>query len=93
MYIATVATFILFLTLLLSTPAASLGDGGTVHRPAPSPGSGESADETVSGAVELPPGVGNDWWAAVQENIWQSEYHVTWQEQTYLKDVQGFSMF
>ncbi len=27
------------------------------------------------------------WWAAVQENIRRSEYHVTWQEQTYLTDV------
>ncbi|MBN2005559.1 MAG: FG-GAP repeat protein [Anaerolineae bacterium] len=30
---------------------------------------------------------GDDWWAAAQENIRQSEYHVTWQDQTYLADV------
>ena len=28
-----------------------------------------------------------DWWSTVQENIRRSEYHVTWQEQTYLADV------
>jgi hypothetical protein len=29
----------------------------------------------------------SDWWSTVQENIRRSEYHVTWQEQTYLADV------
>jgi hypothetical protein len=33
------------------------------------------------------PGVSADWWATVQETIRQSEYHVTWQEQTYLPDL------
>jgi hypothetical protein len=27
------------------------------------------------------------WWATVQENIRRSEYHITWQEKTYLPDV------
>jgi hypothetical protein len=31
--------------------------------------------------------VSTDWWAAVQEDIRQSEYHVTWQEHTYLANV------
>ena len=30
-----------------------------------------------------------DWWSTVQENIRRSEYHVTWQEQTYLEDVEA----
>jgi hypothetical protein len=31
--------------------------------------------------------VQSDWWTAAQENIRQSEYHVTWQDFTYLPDV------
>ena len=29
----------------------------------------------------------DDWWSTVEVDIRQSEYHVTWQEQTYLADV------
>jgi hypothetical protein len=38
-------------------------------------------------AVALPEGVDADWWSAVQEEIRRSEYHVTWQDSTYLSDV------
>ncbi len=37
----------------------------------------------------LPTAVDDGWWATVQEEIRKSEYHVTWQEQTYLDDVQA----
>ncbi len=46
--------------------------------------------------VQLSAGQGNDttpdtvpgdWWSRVQEDIRRSEYHVTWQEFTYLDDV------
>ncbi len=32
-------------------------------------------------------GVPADWWSAAQDHIRRSEYHVTWQDQTYLADV------
>jgi hypothetical protein len=35
----------------------------------------------------LPAGIPADWWAIVQEDIRQSEYHVSWQDLTYLSDV------
>jgi len=38
-------------------------------------------------APVLPQGASTDWWATVQENIRQSEYQITWQDQTYLADV------
>jgi hypothetical protein len=38
-------------------------------------------------AVKLPPGVSSAWWADVQNNIRRAEYHVTWQEKTYLPDL------
>jgi hypothetical protein len=45
---------------------------------------------TVAGsemdATTLPASVSADWWSAVQEDIRQAEYHITWQEQTYLPD-------
>ena len=41
----------------------------------------------ASAAVSLPPNASADWWSAVQEDIRQSEYLVTWQEHTYLADV------
>ncbi len=37
--------------------------------------------------VTLPAGVSNDWWTTVQENIRRSEYHITWQDKTYLPGV------
>ncbi|MBN1814081.1 MAG: FG-GAP repeat protein, partial [Anaerolineae bacterium] len=43
---------------------------------------------TPGASADLLSGVStDDWWAAAQENIRRSEYHVTWQEQTYLADV------
>jgi hypothetical protein len=37
-------------------------------------------------AATLPAIVSGDWWTAVQEDILQSEYQVSWQDQTYLSD-------
>jgi RHS repeat-associated protein/uncharacterized repeat protein (TIGR01451 family) len=37
--------------------------------------------------IELPEEVPVDWWGRVQEDIRRREYHVTWQEHTYLRDV------
>lgn len=34
------------------------------------------------------PGDEEDWWAAVQGDIRQSEYQITWQDDTYLSDVE-----
>ena len=56
----------------------------------------DAAGEPASGggseavpAVDLPPGVSPGWWAAVQEDIRRSEYHITWQERTYLEDLEA----
>ena len=54
------------------------GSPGVETSPAPS-------DATPTGA--LAEGVGGDWWSSVQEEIRRSEYHITWQEETYLDDV------
>lgn len=43
--------------------------------------------ETPTNAEAAHAGDDADWWSTVQENIRRSEYHVTWQEQTYLEDV------
>ena len=49
------------------------------------------APSTVEGSVaraQIPPrGASTGWWSAVQEDIRRSEYHVTWQDQTYLPDL------
>jgi len=44
------------------------------------------ASLTNSGQA-LPKVVSADWWATAQEEIRESEYHVTWQEKTHLLDV------
>ena len=50
---------------------------------------GPSATE-VAGAVESAAGGGSaDWWPTVQAQIRSSEYHVTWQDRTYLADVEA----
>ncbi|MFN2291232.1 MAG: FG-GAP-like repeat-containing protein [Anaerolineae bacterium] len=62
------------------------------------PGRPEAAAEsrqggsTIAVAEANPPAdtaaaVDADWWSTVQEGIRRSEYHVTWQEGTYLADV------
>ena len=49
--------------------------------------SGSDADLETEDVESLPEDVSTDWWAAVQENLRRSEYHVTWQDHTYLPDV------
>jgi hypothetical protein len=39
--------------------------------------------------VQLPAGAGGIWWSAVQKEIRQSEYNITWQEKTSLPDLKG----
>jgi hypothetical protein len=46
-----------------------------------------SAVDSRGSSVKLPPGVSANWWAAVQEDIRRSEYHITWQNHTYLSDL------
>jgi hypothetical protein len=53
-----------------------------VEGPAPRIVEGDVAEEQV-----LPTGAPAGWWAVVQEDIRQSEYHVTWQDRTYLSDL------
>ena len=50
---------------------------------------GPSAPALQAGASTVPdvPGADAAWWAAAQEEIRQSEYHVTWQDRTYLPDM------
>jgi hypothetical protein len=76
----------LVLTLLLaasSIPPVAAGlhqdTPGTV---APTP----TVDDQTPPPTEVA-GVDDGWWSTVQENIRRSEYHVTWQEQTYLADL------
>jgi len=45
---------------------------------------GEQSAQMAPSTVDTAGGENADWWAAVQEDIRRSEYHVTWQEQTYL---------
>jgi hypothetical protein len=69
---------LLVVASLLAT--AAWGGGGGV-----SPGqtlAAASGDDTV-----LPPGASQDWWSSVQEDIRQSEYHISWQEGTGLPDL------
>lgn len=81
------AAFILALSLLL---------GSTVLRGGLPPAQAqiESPGQTLAlsqpalsqDSIGLPAKAPADWWTTVQKNIRQSEYHVTWQDQTYLPD-------
>jgi len=48
---------------------------------------GEGAADMEATPTELPEGISTDWWTAVQEDIRESEYDVTWQEETRLPDI------
>jgi hypothetical protein len=52
-----------------------------------SPFSSQAASLDADSLATAPAAVSSTWWAAAQENIRRSEYHVTWQEKTYLTDV------
>jgi hypothetical protein len=49
----------------------------------PVPSEVEGGDDATS----IPEEVSANWWATVQDDIRQSEYHVTWQDHTYLPNV------
>ena len=58
------------------------------------PGGFASAQETewpveteVPGGLDEEQVLDGDWWAAIQEGILRQEYHITWQEGTYLTDL------
>jgi hypothetical protein len=48
---------------------------------------GEPSAQMAPSTVDTAGGENADWWAAVQEDVRRSEYHITWQEQTYLADA------
>jgi len=76
---------ILALALLLLPTGGSLQARALPQPPATE----QSAQIGESNPPESPdalPG-GGDWWGAAQEEIRQSEYQITWQDQTYLADV------
>jgi len=74
-------TCILTLTLLLSPWAGSVRAQSPAKPPQP------ASKTDLPAALAGVPGAGADWWTTVQEDIRQSEYHVTWQDQTYLADT------
>jgi hypothetical protein len=88
------ATFLLFLSVVsqlgpgrawadpASPPPAPVVNAS--HSPAlpPSQSSGSTSADSA-----LPNGVSSDWWTTAQENIRQSEYHITWQDHTALADL------
>jgi hypothetical protein len=64
-----------------SLAMGTIADGGaadSLHGP---------SSGSVVPSADVPPGTDAGWWATVQEDIRQSEYHVTWQERTYLADL------
>ena len=66
--------------LAFATPNGRLT---TTSTPPTADVAGRPQAEAGSPATDVDAG----WWAAVQERIRQQEYHVTWQETTYLPDV------
>jgi hypothetical protein len=72
----------LLLALLMAFgPLPSLADGLAAAQPA------VTAEGLASPGTPAAAGLDADWWSAVQEDIRTSEYHITWQEQTYLLDL------
>ena len=57
----------------------------TIHENLPKSPSDLETD--ILNGPKAPSEVSNDWWSQVQEDIRLSEYNLTWQDQTYLKDV------
>jgi K319L-like, PKD domain/FG-GAP repeat len=75
-------TCLLSLSLLL-TPVSGVSQAPAAAAAVNVSEASTALPEAVSGI----PNAGSDWWGATQENIRQSEYQVSWQEQTYLTDL------
>jgi hypothetical protein len=79
----------LLLTLVMGLGQPTMlasSSGSKTGSPHP-PGGELAAALSPSQSASLTAGVDADWWSAVQEEIARSEYHVTWQDSTYLADV------
>ena len=77
--LAAIALVALLALISAGAGSATVGGPGTV---------GEHYGGTPDGdAVVLPEVASAGWWATAQEDIRHSEYHVTWQDSTYLPDV------
>ncbi len=75
---------VFMLTILLSLLPPSVGAQPLSWlQPVVQPPGETGLPEGLSGM----PGASSGWWGAVQEDIRQSEYHLTWQEHTYLADL------
>ncbi|HNT75269.1 MAG TPA: integrin alpha, partial [Anaerolineae bacterium] len=84
----TVLSWILNLALLFApTRVTSRNLTATVSPPSQTAINIPEMDTTLPNTLTDLPNTDENWWAAVQENIRQSEYHVTWQKQTYLADL------
>jgi hypothetical protein len=72
---------ILILTLLLASPASTVR-ASTLPNEEPA-----SPETTLPETLQGIPGATDGWWTAVQEEIRQSVYQITWQEHIYLVDL------
>ncbi len=92
-------TIILMVVLALASISSATSAAPETTFPPPTPVAAETpilpildqvegTDTSIEpGDTDLPPDVPADWWSTVQQNVRQSEYHVTWQDQTNLSDV------
>ena len=79
--------YITSLVLLLSL-GTGIAQGGALLQPPLVVEAAQTASETnLPQELADLPGASADWWTAVQEDIRQSEYALTWQEQTHLIDL------
>jgi len=78
-------SLILTLTLLLASPARPVRASTLPNAEPASPET--TLPETLQGIPEATDG----WWTAVQDEIRQSEYHITWEEHIYLVDLPATS--
>ena len=80
----TIVTILLSLALLL---VPKLGMTSVAHHVAADAPSAKTLLPPFRETLQGIPSANADWWTAVQEDIRQSEYHITWQDRTYLSDV------
>ncbi|MBN2005368.1 MAG: FG-GAP repeat protein [Anaerolineae bacterium] len=77
---------ILALTLLLLPTGGSL-QARALPQPLAAAPDAQFVESDPPEALAVLPGGDAGWWSAAQEEIRQSEYQITWQDQTYLADV------
>ena len=82
-FIPSILILVIIALLLMGSAQAQLQPANQATIETPDAG----AEMDLPAGLASLPNAGEDWWSVVQEDIRQSEYHIAWQDGTFLADL------